>query len=133
MRARIAKRSKYRCCYCHGREALMGVRLQIDHIIPRIAGGVSRDENLCLACSSCNRAKSAQTHARDPLSRLIVPLFNPNTQKWFDHFRWTQDGTRVVGLTPCGRATVLALHLNNPYAIRAREFWVKLNEHPPAA
>ena len=92
----------------------MGISLQVDHLIPKKAGGKSSEENLCLACPSCNRAKSGQTHAPDPLSEQIVPLFNPNTQNWFEHFRWSEDGTLIMALTPCGRATVLALQLNNP-------------------
>jgi hypothetical protein len=109
----------------------MGIRLHVEHIIPKDAGGLTSEENLCLACQSCNRSKWYNTHARDPISTQIVPLFNPNTQNWFEHFRWSEDGARIIGLTPCGRATVIALQLNNPYMVRAREFWVKAGEHPP--
>ena len=35
------------------------------------------------------------------------------------HFRW--DGVRVVGITPTGRATVMALHMNRPLALAIRE------------
>jgi hypothetical protein len=109
----------------------MGIRLQVDHIIPEKLDGATSEENLCLACPSCNRSKWKHDHAPDPVSKQILPLFNPNTQDWFEHFRWSEDGTIIIGLTPCGRATVFALQLNNPYMVRAREFWVKANEHPP--
>ncbi len=41
-----------------------------------------------------------------------MPLFNPRTQSWADHFRW--EGERVVPLTPTGRATAAALAMNRP-------------------
>jgi len=131
LRARVAQRSKYRCGYCLAREAIIGIRLNVEHIIPKDAGGLTSEENLCLACQSCNRAKWYHTHARDPISNQMVPFFNPNTQNWFEHFHWNDNGTKVIGLTPCGRATVVALQLNNPYMVRAREYWVNANEHPP--
>jgi 5-methylcytosine-specific restriction endonuclease McrA len=77
LRARVAERSKHRCCYCHAREAIMGIRLHIDHIVPEKAGGISSGENLCLACQSCNRSKWQKTHSTDPVSNQIVRLFNP--------------------------------------------------------
>ncbi|MFQ5632150.1 MAG: HNH endonuclease [bacterium] len=130
LRNRVAERSRYRCDYCHSREDLMGDRLQIDHIIPKAEGGEDSEENLCLACSSCNRFKSAKTHARDPKSKTLVRLFNPNLQEWAEHFIWDDRGVKIVGLTPCGRATVLALQMNNPWILRVRAFWVRAGEHP---
>ena len=109
----------------------MGIKLQVDHIVPQSAGGANSEKNLCLACPSCNRVKSDQTHAQDPVSKMIVPLFNPNTQNWFEHFRWKDEGVRIAGMTQCGRATVIALQMNNPYVVRARQFWLRLGEHPP--
>jgi len=41
------------------------------------------------------------------------------------------DGTRIVGQTPCGRATVVALRLNNDYMVEARRYWVEAGWHPP--
>lgn len=109
----------------------MGIRLQVDHILPKKAGGKTQEENLCLACQSCNRSKWEDTHAFDPISKQIVALFNPNTQNWFDHFRWSENGTIIIGLTACGRATVGALQLNNQYMVRARKLWFEAKEHPP--
>lgn len=36
-----------------------------------------------------------------------------------------------MGLTACGRATVLALQLNNAYAVTVRQAWVSVGWHPP--
>ena len=60
-----------------------------------------------------------------------VKLFNPRQQKWSRHLTWTNDGTQIAGLTACGRATVLALQLNNPYAVTVRQAWVSAGWHPP--
>jgi hypothetical protein len=40
-------------------------------------------------------------------------------------------GTHIVGLTPTGRATVLALRLNNDYVVEARVLWIARQWHPP--
>lgn len=72
------------------------------------------------------------TEGDDPLSGEHVPLFNPRFQPWADHFAWSPDGTRVVGLTSVGRATVVALRMNNPVILAARSRWVAVGWHPPA-
>ena len=70
--------------------------------------------------------------APDPATGQTTRLFNPRTQVWSEHFRWSEDGLRIVGLTPCGRATVAALHLSDdPDAITVRSFWVLAGWHPP--
>jgi hypothetical protein len=69
--------------------------------------------------------------AADPESVKTVALFNPREQRWRDHFAWSDDGTSVIGLTPCGRATIVALRLNRPLAVAARRIWVSVNRHPP--
>ena len=103
----------------------------IDHIIPEAAGGLTSEENLWLACHSCNEFKGAQTHARDPQTGRRVRLFNPRKHRWRDHFTWSEDGTRVVGLTPCGRAIVVALQLNHEEIVAARRQWVSVGWWPP--
>ena len=41
-----------RCCYCGEK-----VKLSIDHLIPRILGGVDCSDNLVYACKTCNSSK----------------------------------------------------------------------------
>src|SRR6058998_3905019 len=57
--------------------------------------------------------------------------FNPRRQQWSQHFRWNEDGTVIIGLTACGRATVEALKLNNELAKQARALWRDAGIHPP--
>jgi hypothetical protein len=107
-------------------------RLEIEHIIPKGKGGVSTESNLWLSCPLCNRYKSDRTSARDPESGIETAIFNPRTQRWSEHFCWSADGIRVVGLTPTGRATVAALHLaDDPDALVVRAYWVLAGWHPP--
>jgi len=103
----------------------------VDHVIPLVAGGTSDIENLCLACYRCNEFKGARLNAPEPLTGEVVPLFNPNSHAWRDHFSWSKDGLRIVGHTTIGRATVEALRLNNDWLVRARRIWVIAGLHPP--
>lgn len=132
LRRQVRADAGRRCGYCRSSEALTGMPLEIEHIVPEAADGPTVRENLWLACHRCNEFKGARTHATDPLTRELVASFNPRTQRWREHFAWNPDGTLVVGLTPCGRAMVEALRLNNEYVVEARRFWVEAGWHPAA-
>jgi len=131
LRRQVAKDAGHRCGYCLSDEALTGLPLSIDHIVPVAAGGPSIRENLWLACRPCNEFKGAQTHAEDPETGETAPLFNPRTQDWHAHFAWNDDKTHIIGLTPTGRATVMALQLNRSILVKARRRWVMAGWHPP--
>jgi hypothetical protein len=105
--------------------------MEVDHVVPESMGGATVEANLCLTCVSCNSHKNDAQIAIDPDGGEEVALFNPRTQTWSDHFRWSDDGTYLIGLTPSGRATVSRLQINREMAIRARELWVKAGWHPP--
>lgn len=102
-----------------------------DHIQPVSKGGQTNFGNVCLACRTYNEFKGDATEALDPLTGETVPLFNPRTQRWLDHFAWNSDGVRVKGITTIGRATVVRLRMNNPVIIVARRRWVISSWHPP--
>jgi hypothetical protein len=107
--------------------------LEIEHIRPKAAGGTDDESNLWLACRLCNAFKASQTQAADPRTGRVVELFHPRQDRWHDHFRWSRDGTRIIGRTACGRATVVALRLNNVVAVTVRRHWVNAGWHPPEA
>lgn len=65
------------------------------------------------------------------MNNTRVRLFNPRTQQWSKHFAWSEDGTEIIGITACGRATAIALHLNNNIAVTVRRQWVSAGWHPP--
>lgn len=132
LRARVRAQAGNRCGYCLARQEYVPWTLEIDHIVPKSKGGTNDEENLWLVCHSCNLFKSNQTHGRDPLTGRRVRLFNPRRQQWKRHFRWSEDGTFIIGRTACGRATVAALNLNNLIAITVRRHWVAAGWHPLA-
>ncbi len=129
---RVRRDARDRCGYCLSPQQLVMARLEIEHIIPRARGGTSAEANLWLSCPLCNRFKADRISARDPESGADVLFFNPRTERWSEHFRWSEDGLRVIGLTSTGRATVSALHLDDdPDALVVRAYWVLAGWHPP--
>lgn len=130
-RARVSEAADYQCGYCQTQEIVIGMPLVIDHIIPEAKGGTSADDNLWLACRRCNEFKGVQTAADDSETGEYTLLFNPRIQRWTDHFSWDEEGIMIIGLTPIGRATVVALKLNNDYIVRSRRRWVSTGWHPP--
>ena len=105
--------------------------MHIEHIIPLAQNGASTHDNLCLSCAWCNTFKAAITEAIDPATKRKVPLFDPRRNVWADHFCWSDDGAEIIGLTPTGRATIIALRMNNEYIVPARRQWVIAGWHPP--
>lgn len=127
----VAARAADRCEYCLMHQALQGATFHVEHATPRAAGGTDAADNLALACPGCNLAKSSRVAATDPVTGGEVPLFNPRTDRWADHFAW-DDRRHVAGLTPVGRATVAALHLNHPRRVLIREAEEAFDLFPPA-
>lgn len=60
----------------------------------------------------------------------LVPLFHPRTQSWDENFTWSDDFTLILSLTPTGRATIRALHLNRVGLVNARRVLHAIGEHP---
>lgn len=131
LRAKVRSAAANRCGYCLTRQEYVPWTLEIEHIIPRAKGGADAEDNLWLACRACNLCKSNQTHGTDPITGRRVRLFNPRRQRWWRHFRWSQDGALIIGCTATGRATVMALNLNNLVAVTVRRNWVTAGWHPP--
>lgn len=131
VRIRVRTSAENRCGYCQSRQRYVLGLLEIEHIIPKAKGGTDAEDNLWLACRLCNNAKGTQTHARDPITKRIVRLFDPRRQIWSRHFTWSEDGTIIIGKTVCGRATVVALQLNQLIAVTVRRQWVAAGWHPP--
>ena len=126
LRSQVRALDQNRCVYCRTPEELTVTTFEIDHIVPVSAGGETILDNLCLACPTCNRHKAVRQSAPDPESGQIVPLYHPRQQEWSAHFGWDKDVSRVVGLTPIGRATLEALHMNRLQMVRLRRLWAKM-------
>ena len=132
----IRERAKYLCEYCHSSEEASAALFAIDHITPQSLGGSDEAENLALACQRCNGYRYNFTTGIDPQTQAIIPLFNPRQDKWADHFIWTADGLKIIGITATGRATCNRLDLNderhNEGSIqKARRLWMRGGWHPP--
>jgi hypothetical protein len=129
---RVREAARNRCGYCLSPQHLVMARLQIEHIIPVARGGSSDETNLWLSCPLCNGAKGDRVSALDPETATEILLFNPRAQLWSEHFKWSDDGIRIIGLTPTGRATVAALRLDSdPDALVVRSYWIEAGWHPP--
>ena len=131
LRKRVAAQAGHRCGYCLTSTFLVGTTFEIDHIIPESFGGLTEEGNLWLACPACNGHKSNRIAAVDFVTEEMVRLFDPRHQTWSEHFAWSESGDEIIGLTPAGRATVTALHLNRPVLVYARGLWVRWGYHPP--
>lgn len=55
-RFEVFKRDRFTCAYCGNHPP--DVLLEVDHVIPRAAGGTDEMNNLVTACWDCNRGKS---------------------------------------------------------------------------
>lgn len=131
VRQRVREAAGDVCGYCLSPQRLVMAKLEIEHLVPRARGGSNDELNLWLSCRICNSYKGTQVEAADPHTGDIVPLYNPRTNNWEEHFSWSADGTKIIGRTPIGRATVIALNLNNEVAVEVRGNWFSAGWHPP--
>ncbi len=127
----VRQRAKSLCEYCHASEQWQYVSFTVDHVIPIAKNGANSIDNLALACFHCNRQKSDKIQALDNQSLSEVPLFNPRTDSWQEHFIWSTDTLSIIGLTATGRATVTALKFNRARIINIRAADREIVRHPP--
>ena len=131
LREAVQERARGLCEYCHSQASLTGHEFTVDHILPESRGGGDEPGNLCCCCSECNSHKQARTELVDPRTGRVAPFFNPRSDRWDEHFRWSPTSTRIIGRTPIGRATVDALRLNRRVLVQARRVWAQYGLHPP--
>lgn len=126
----VAERAGGRCEYCRAPEQVFNFAFEVEHVLPRSAGGDSALENLALACESCNLYQSDAQTGRDEETGRTYPLFHPRWDRWEDHFRFESETGRVEGMTAEGRATVARLKMNSDFQLRARRHWAQLGLYP---
>jgi hypothetical protein len=131
LRRIVVERAEECCEYCRSPAAFSRQSFSVEHIIPRSRGGENGLENLALSCQGCNNHKYNKIEGLDPLSRQVVPLYNPRQQDWGEHFAWNDDCTLMLGLTPMGRATIEELKLNQKRLVNLRRVLYAMKEHPP--
>lgn len=130
-RNEVMRRAGGCCEYCRSPVDYSADPYAVEHIVPGVRGGTDALDNLAFSCQGCNSHKYTIVEAVDAVTTEIVPLFNPRTQRWSDHFVWGADWTTVVGLTAIGRATVTKLRLNRPGLVNLRRLLRGAGKHPP--
>jgi hypothetical protein len=131
LRRLVRERAHGYCEYCWSPEAYSPASFSIEHIHPLDLGGLTAEENLALACQGCNSFKYNKIEALDPLSLQLAPLYHPRCHSWREHFAWSDDGLRLVGLTPTGRATLESLDLNREQVVNLRRLLGLIGKQPP--
>jgi hypothetical protein len=133
-REAVTQRSQGCCEYCLSQLRFAMSPFSVEHIIPRHRGGKTELDNLALSCQGCNGHKHTKVEGHDPVTGGNVPLYHPRHQKWADHLTWSEDKedkTKIVGLTPTGRATVITLKLNRSGLVNLRHVLYIMGKHPP--
>ena len=148
-RVRLAVRGRARgvCEYCL---LPTGGQFQIDHIIPpgrwadyvsgRLRGvrpvpgraGPDHLDNFAWCCPFCNQHKQQQV-ART-VGRRTVRLFDPRHDRWHEHFVFAHHYLFIVGVTPVGQATEVALGFNDSRLegpLGARHDAAMVGRYPP--
>lgn len=103
----------------------------IDHILPLNEGGETSLANLALSCGGFNSYKTNKTLGQDAVTKEEVSIYNPGKEEWSEHFSWSDDFLKVIGLTKKGRATVDILRLDRPVLLNMRRLTKMIGEHPP--
>jgi hypothetical protein len=130
-RAAIEQRAGHRCEYCHVLTRGQVAPFPIDHVHPVSGGGPTLLVNLALTCPGCNGHKWKHTDGVDPVTGEVCRLFNPRSDEWAEHFEWsTVEVGVLIGKTPCGRATINRLQINDPLQVTTRELLAQLGLFP---
>lgn len=123
----VRSRAAGRCEYCRlPQSAQPFVTFHIEHIIAKQHGGANDPDNLCVACDRCNFHKGPNLASVDPGTGNVERLFDPRRQAWDEHFELK--GPVIFGRTPCGRATVALLAMNEEARVELRAAIIALGE-----
>src|ERR671923_2839417 len=119
MQQQVRERAKGSCEYCHLPDTLTTLPFQIDHIIAEKHGGPTILENLAYCCLHCNAFKGPNIAGVDQETQQVVRLFHPRKDRGEEHFAW--EGSRLLGRTSIGRATIAVLAMNARYRLEVRQ------------
>jgi hypothetical protein len=122
----VARRAAHRCEYCHAPEVIFNFHFEIEHIQPQAEAGTNEEDNLALACRSCNLYKSDYLTGFDEVTQNTVRLFHPRRDAWGDHFEVVAERGMIQGRTDIGRATIMRLRMNREVQLTARLYWIRL-------
>lgn len=128
LRQLINDRAGGKCEYCLIHQDFSIYSHEVDHAVAVKHGGSSTEENLVLACLSCNRYKGSDLTSIDPITKEITSLFNPRSYKWSNHFQLKESS--ILGITAIGRTTIFLLKLNEPKRLLIRKALISQQLYP---
>jgi hypothetical protein len=106
---------------------------EIDHIIAEKHGGVTSEENLCLACTDCNSLKGSDIASVDWANgEVIVGLYHPRRHAWKEHFQIEMIRGHVEPMSSQGRVTVFLLQFNTLDRVTDRQLLIAEVRYPKA-
>lgn len=128
---KVYQRANGCCEYCQILMTYVPDPYVIEHIIPISKGGTNDLDNLALSCHGCNNTKYNKTEGIDAITGKKAPLFHPRNDKWDKHFKWNEDFTKMIGISPKGRVTIEILKVNREELLNLRNLLALVGEHPP--
>lgn len=128
LRKIVRERAGFRCEYCLLPESEAFFPFEPDHIIALKHDGLTVAENLANSCFECNRLKGTDVASVDPPTGIIVRLFHPRQDLWWDHFELRS--ALIVPKSDIGRVTEHLLQLNRPKVLSIRQLLLSKGRHP---
>jgi hypothetical protein len=130
VRREVAARADFLCEYCLIAEEDTFFGCEVEHIISLKHGGSSELENLAYACAFCNRYKGSDVGSISKTGEFSR-FFNPRTDRWSEHFRYSFDF--ISPLTIIGEVTARVLRFNHNERLFERQWLIILNRYPNEA
>lgn len=127
LRRLVESRANGLCEYCLIHDADTYLGCQVDHVVAEKHGGQTISNNLCLACTYCNRSKGTDLGSLDDTGDL-VRFYNPRADRWLDHFRI--DHYLIVPTTPIGIVTARILGFDQIDRVTERIALHKIDRYP---
>jgi hypothetical protein len=131
LRRLVISRAHRLCEYCLIHEDDTELGCQVDHVIAEKHGGLTVAENLCFACTYCNRAKGPDLGSLSAVTGSLIRFYNPRTDSWSDHF--VLNGATIDSRTEIGAVTAKILAFNCLERIIERKLLLQLGAYPSEA
>lgn len=95
-RTALLIRDKFECQYC-GKDGFIpaireGVRLNMDHVVPRCLGGARNWENIVASCHPCNLKKGSTPLKQSGMKLRNQPHIPSSKELWKNSYELTPNG-----------------------------------------
>ena len=78
-RFNIFKRDNFTCIYCGRCSITDGIKLHVDHLVPKSSEGAEHTENLVTACTDCNLSKANKRMNPEIVKKIRAELIKRRT------------------------------------------------------